>query len=120
MERRPASVREGDAPAVEGLRRRLEALVTREAPEIRARFPKVLRRVGGYNLDHLLEPSPNLASILVGSEGTLAFFTELELPLQPLPPATALGICHFPRFRDAMQATPELVKLQPVAVELVD
>ena len=109
-----------EPPAVEGLRRRLQSLVLREADEIRARFPKVLRRVGGYNLDHLLEPAPNLASILVGSEGTLAFFTELELPLQPLPPATALGICHFPRFRDAMQVTRELVKLEPVAVELVD
>jgi len=114
------SAQELEAPAVDGLRRRLQALVLREADEIRARFPKVLRRVGGYNLDHLLAPAPNLASILVGSEGTLAFFTELELPLQPLPPATALGICHFPRFRDAMQVTQELVKLEPVAVELVD
>jgi len=106
--------------AVLALRRRLEALAGREAEEIRARFPKVLRRVGGYNLDHLLEPSPNLAELLVGSEGTLAFFTELELPLQPLPPATALGICHFPRFHDAMVVTKELVTLEPVAVELVD
>ena len=56
----------------------------------------------------------------MGSEGTLAFFTELELPLQALPPATALGICHFPRFRDAMLVTRELVTLDPVAVELVD
>ncbi len=106
--------------AVLALRRRLEALAGREAEEIRARFPKVLRRVGGYNLDHLLVPTPNLAELLVGSEGTLAFFTELELPLQPLPPATALGICHFPRFHEAMKATKELVTLDPVAVELVD
>ena len=109
-----------EASAVLELRRRLEALAGREAEEIRARFPKVLRRVGGYNLDHLLGPSPNLAELLVGSEGTLAFFTELELPLQPLPPATALGICHFPRFHDAMRVTKELVTLEPVAVELVD
>ncbi|HET6981658.1 MAG TPA: FAD-linked oxidase C-terminal domain-containing protein, partial [Myxococcaceae bacterium] len=110
----------GEGPEVRALRGRLEALAAREAGEIRARFPKVLRRVGGYNLDHLLVPSPNLARLLVGSEGTLAFFTELELPLQPLPPATALGICHFPRFRDAMEATKTLVTLDPVAVELVD
>ena len=109
-----------ELPAVQALRQRLGALAGREAAEIRARFPKVLRRVGGYNLDHLLVPEPNLAELLVGSEGTLAFFTELELPLQPLPPATALGICHFPRFRDAMQVTRELVTLDPVAVELVD
>jgi FAD/FMN-containing dehydrogenase/Fe-S oxidoreductase len=110
----------GEAPSVQALRSRLEALAAREAPEIRARFPKVLRRVGGYNLDHLLAPAPNLAELLVGSEGTLAFFTELELPLQPLPAATALGICHFPRFHDAMRVTKELVTLDPVAVELVD
>ena len=109
-----------EVPAVQALRGRLEALAAREAAEIRARFPKVLRRVGGYNLDHLLVPSPNLAELLVGSEGTLAFFTELELPLQSLPPATALGICHFPRFRDAMEVTKALVTLDPVAVELVD
>ena len=110
----------GEGPEVQSLRSRLEALAAREATEIRARFPKVLRRVGGYNLDHLLVPAPNLAELLVGSEGTLAFFTELELPLQSLPPATALGICHFPRFRDAMDVTKALVTLDPVAVELVD
>jgi FAD/FMN-containing dehydrogenase/Fe-S oxidoreductase len=110
----------GEGPEVQALRGRLEAIAAREAKEIRARFPKVLRRVGGYNLDHLLVPSPNLAELLVGSEGTLAFFTELELPLQSLPPATALGICHFPRFRDAMEVTKALVTLDPVAVELVD
>jgi FAD/FMN-containing dehydrogenase/Fe-S oxidoreductase len=110
----------GEGPEVQALRSRLQTLVTREASEIRARFPKVLRRVGGYNLDQLLVPTPNLAQLLVGSEGTLAFFTELELPLQPLPPATALGICHFPRFHDAMKVTKELVTLDPVAVELVD
>jgi FAD/FMN-containing dehydrogenase/Fe-S oxidoreductase len=98
----------------------LETLGAREATEIEARFPKVLRRVGGYNLDALLGPEPNLSHLLVGSEGTLAFFTELELELSPLPAHRALGVCHFPRFHDAMVATQELVALGPVAVELVD
>jgi FAD/FMN-containing dehydrogenase/Fe-S oxidoreductase len=98
----------------------LERLAAREATEIEARFPKLLRRVGGYNLDALLAPEPNLSHLLVGSEGTLAFFTELELELSPLPPHRVLGVCHFPRFHDAMVATPELVALGPVAVELVD
>ena len=75
------------------------SVARREAPEISARFPKVLRRVGGYNLDQLLEPEPNLARLLVGSEGTLAFFTELELLLQPLPKHRVLGVCHFPTLR---------------------
>jgi len=98
----------------------LSALAIREAAEIEARFPKVLRRVGGYNLDALLGPSPNLSHLLVGSEGTLAFFTELELELSPLPAHRVLGVCHFPQFHDAMVATKELVALGPVAVELVD
>src|SRR3990172_7387346 len=61
--------------AVWPLAQHLLALVAREAQEIEARFPKVQRRVGGYNLDALLPGNndPNLAHILVGSEGTLAF-----------------------------------------------
>jgi FAD/FMN-containing dehydrogenase/Fe-S oxidoreductase len=98
----------------------LQQLAAREAAEIEARYPKVLRRVGGYNLDALLGPEPNLSHLLVGSEGTLAFFTELELELSPLPAHRVLGVCHFPRFHDAMVATKELVALGPVAVELVD
>ena len=99
---------------------RVRAIALRERAEIDARFPKVLRRVGGYNLDLALRDDFNPAQLLVGSEGTLAFFTEIELALQPLPRATALGVCHFPRFYDAMAATKELVTLGPVAVELVD
>ncbi len=102
------------------LAERLQKLGLSEASEIEERFPKVLRRVGGYNLDALLKPEPNLAHLLVGSEGTLAFFTELELELSPLPAHRVLGVCHFPRFHDAMVATPQLVSLGPVAVELVD
>ncbi len=98
----------------------LQQLAAREATEIEARYPKVLRRVGGYNLDALLEPEPNLSHLLVGSEGTLAFFTELELELSPLPSHRVLGVCHFPGFHEAMVATQELVALEPVAVELVD
>ena len=56
------------------------AIVEREAGEIERRFPKVLRRVGGYNLD-LIAPRNdiNLAHLLVGSEGTLAFSTKIDL-----------------------------------------
>ena len=58
--------------------------------------------------------------LLVGSEGTLGFFTAIEVDLQPVPPHKMLGVCHFPRFRDAMDAVPRLVALDPDAVELVD
>src|SRR6516162_5749064 len=94
----------------------------RESDEIAARFPKVQRRVGGYNLDALAPNAPthNLAHILVGSEGTLGFSTKIELKLWPLIGRRAVGGCHFARFYDAMDAAQHIVKLKPIAVELVD
>jgi FAD/FMN-containing dehydrogenase/Fe-S oxidoreductase len=98
------------------------ALGAREAGEIADKFPKVLRRVGGYNLDALVPngPTSNLAHLLVGSEGTLALATKLELKLSPLLPDKLVGVCHFGRFYEAMDAAQHLVKLGPTAVELVD
>ncbi len=94
----------------------------READEVERRFPKVQRRVGGYNLDALAPnaPSHNLSHILVGSEGTLAFSTRIELKLSPLLGRRAVGACHFGSFHGAMDAAQHIVKLKPIAVELVD
>ena len=94
----------------------------REAEEIEARFPKVQRRVGGYNLDALLpgRNDLNLAHILVGSEGTLAFASRIELKLSPLIGRRAVGACHFGSFFEAMEAAQHIVKLGPIAVELID
>jgi FAD/FMN-containing dehydrogenase/Fe-S oxidoreductase len=103
-----------------GLVRDMRALHRREADEIEARFPKLLRRVGGYNIDMISDAGHNMAHLLVGSEGTLAFFNEIELDLQPIPSHRVLGICHFPSFYRAMDATQHIVKLGPSAVELVD
>src|SRR6266853_4427648 len=100
--------------------RRMRALHRREAEEIERRFPKVLRRVGGYNIDSISNSGHNMARMLVGSEGTLAFFNEIELELQPIPAHRVLGICHFPSFYSAMAATRQIVDLGPSAVELVD
>jgi FAD/FMN-containing dehydrogenase/Fe-S oxidoreductase len=97
---------------------RLRALGEHEAAEIATRFPKQLRRVGGYNLEALC--GPNLARLLVGSEGTLAFSSAIELILHPIKPRKMLGICQFPSFRAAMAASQHLVTLDPEAVELVD
>ena len=94
----------------------------REAAEIETRFPKLMRRVGGYNIDALVPGNRpiNLAHLLVGSEGTLAYSKRIKLKLSPLPKHKVLGICHFPVFYQAMDAAQHLVKLAPVAVELVD
>ncbi len=98
----------------------LRAMAAREAEEIEARIPKLLRRVGGYNIDTISPHGHNMAQLLVGSEGTLAFFTAIELELQPIPPHTVLGVCHFPTFHQAMDSTRHIVALEPTAVELVD
>jgi FAD/FMN-containing dehydrogenase/Fe-S oxidoreductase len=107
----------------------VRALVAEHRDEIEARWPKVMRRVGGYNLD-IFEPqserpytadgSVNLAHLLVGSEGTLAVYKSLKLQLAPLPRGKVLGVVNFPTFRAAMAAAQHLVTLGPTAVELVD
>jgi FAD/FMN-containing dehydrogenase/Fe-S oxidoreductase len=104
------------------LARGLLGLAAKEAEEIEARYPKVQRRVGGYNLDALVpgRNDLNLAHILVGSEGTLAFTTRIELKLSPLIGARTVGACHFGSFHQAMDMAQHIVKLGPIAVELID
>ena len=112
----------GDNPSLRArdLMTGILALADRERAEIERMYPKLQRRVGGYNLDELLPARPNLSHLLVGSEGTLAIATEIELKLSSLPAHRVMGVCHFPSFRAAMETTQHLVALGPVAVELVD
>ena len=107
-------------PDYQALVTRLVGIAQREAAEIELRYPKLLRRVGGYNLDMLLPAGANLAHLLVGSEGTLAFSRRLELKLSTLPRHKVLGVCHFSTFYQSMVAPQHIVKLKPAAVELVD
>ena len=112
-----------DASGPPGYRSFIEKLLSlyeREKDEIEARFPKLLRKVAGYSLDHLGPPHANAAHLLVGSEGTLAYSERLHLKLSPLPKSRVLGVCHFDRFYRAMEVTQHIVKLGPSAVELVD
>jgi FAD/FMN-containing dehydrogenase/Fe-S oxidoreductase len=116
----------GDAERLAGpsgyveLVKKIRAIAARETEEIEHRVPKLLRRVGGYNLDMLSGESFNMAHLLVGSEGTLAYSRRIHLNLSPLPKVKTLGVCHFPTFFKAMEAPLHIVKLAPVAVELVD
>ncbi len=107
----------------------VRALAEKHREEIDAAWPKVMRRVGGYNLDvfHPQSPRPytddgrvNLAQLLVGSEGTLAYFRRLRLKLAPLPAHRVLGVVNFPTFYRAMDSAQHIVGLGPTAVELVD
>ncbi|MEP3628612.1 MAG: FAD-linked oxidase C-terminal domain-containing protein [Hyphomicrobiales bacterium] len=101
---------------------KLLALGDEHAAEVRARFPNVMRRVGGYNIDALTpDAAPNnLAHLLVGSEGTLGYSTAIELKLSKLVSNKVMGLCHFPTFYQAMDATQHLVKLGVLGVELID
>jgi FAD/FMN-containing dehydrogenase/Fe-S oxidoreductase len=107
----------------------VKGLANHLQPEIEAMFPKVMRRVAGYNLDvfhpqselpYTKDGSVNLAHLLVGSEGTLAYFKSLQLKLSPLPQHKVLGIVNFESFYRAMDSAQHIVKLGPTAVELVD
>ena len=98
----------------------LRALYSRDADEIARTTPNTMRNVAGYAVDRLAPAHENLAQLLVGSEGTLAFFTKLKLRLAPVPRTRVLGVCHFPTLLGAMDAVQHIVKLAPSAVELVD
>lgn len=112
-----------------GIMAGIEQIARRERDEIIERVPKVLRRVAGYNIDlfdcqnpraYTDDGSANLAHILVGSEGTLAYSRQITLKLVPLPTHKVLGVVNFPTFYQAMDMTQHIVKLGPTAVELVD
>jgi len=116
-------------PAVRTIADKVAALAFAERAEIERHYPKVLRRVGGYNLDiffpqserpYTLDNSVNLSHLLVGSEGTLAVTERLTLKLAPLPRHKTLGVVNFPSFYKAMDSAQHIVKLKPAAVELVD
>src|SRR5712692_4748248 len=90
--------------------------------EIDRRFPKVLRRVGGYNLDEFVDPAKpfNLAKMIVGSEGTLALDTAAKVNLVPLPAAKAVLTIEFADMLDALGTTPLVLRHRPSAVEVMD
>jgi FAD/FMN-containing dehydrogenase/Fe-S oxidoreductase len=112
-----------------GIAQFVRGLARQHREAIAANWPKVMRRVAGYNLDifdnqsekpYTADGSVNLAHLLIGAEGTLAYTRSLTLKLAPLPRAKVLGIVNFPTFHAAMDAAQHIVKLGPTAVELVD
>jgi FAD/FMN-containing dehydrogenase/Fe-S oxidoreductase len=123
----------GPVRSLEGRAARIAAFVRDLAAShrqtIAARWPKVMRRVGGYNLDifdnqserpYTTDGEVNLAHLFVGSEGTLGLTRTLRLKLAPKPPHRVLGVVNFATFRAAMLAPQHLVALEPSAIELID
>ncbi len=110
-------------PTREGrIYREFRDIINANRDAIRARFPKVMRRVGGYNLDAFIDPDAdwNLAKLMVGSEGTLGVVLEATLNLEPLPDHTALCVVHFHDLLEAIRAVEPILAHGPSAVELLD
>lgn len=99
-------------------------LAAEHAAEIDKRYPKIMRRVGGYNLNRFVPENNgqpfNMAHMLVGSEGTLGLTLEAKLRLVPLPKARDVTVVQFESILEAMAATPHILEHGPSALELVD
>lgn len=120
------------------LYRGVSAIVNKHRDEIQHRYPKVLRRVSGYNLDEFVDGAGytgdigprkfnnqghrtwNLANLIVGSEGTLAVILEAKIRLTPLPQATAICVVHFDDLIDSLRQVDLILPYGPTAVELLD
>lgn len=100
--------------------RTLHEIIQNHHEEIKTRFPKVMRRVGGYNLDEFLDKPFNLSKLVSGSEGTLAIILDVTLKLYPVPNHKCMALLHFHSLRDAFRATPYINEHGPSAVETLD
>ena len=123
---RPLDSRELDAK-LEGtglesdIYRGVRRLARDNADEIDARYPKIMRRVSGYNLDEFVSDLGfNMARMVVGSEGTLCVVTEAKVNLEPRPTMTSLALLHFSGIVEAGEATPRVLEHGPSSVEVVD
>ncbi|MDQ3962884.1 MAG: FAD-binding oxidoreductase [Actinomycetota bacterium] len=99
----------------------LQDLRDRYADEIRTRYPKIPRRVSGYNLDELLpENDFNVARALVGTEGTCALVLDATVRLVPSPPVRALLVLGYPDVYSAADHSAEILKHSPIGLEGID
>ena len=121
LDQRSLAAREAQQNLEGAIYREVRRIGGQHADEIRTRYPKVFRRVSGYNLDTLLETGPrNLARLIVGSEGTLATVVEATVRLRTLPKAKGIVAAHFRSVHEAAEATVVALQHAPAAVEMVD
>ncbi len=114
--------RKSKSDAIEGRAyREVFRLAQQNKNEILARYPKIMRRVSGYNLDEFIKPQPfNLARMIVGSEGTLATIVEAKMRLVPKPKWTAMDVIHFDDDIEALEAAQAILETAPYALESTD
>ena len=110
------------AETLEGrIYREIGRLAQEHRSEILARYPRIMRRVSGYNLDEFTKFQPfNLSRILVGSEGTLGVVVEARMRLVPKPKWTALDVIHFEDDIEALEASQAILETRPYALESTD
>lgn len=114
---RQSSQENREAEILRGVRK----LVEDNKEEIGNRFPKIMRRSSGYNIDEFINTDEwNLAKLMTGSEGTLGMTLEIKVNLEPLPTATAICVLHFDNLLDAVRAVHPIVQHNPTAVEILD
>ncbi len=110
-----------DAAQTSGLEGRIAEIVAANREEIDRRFPKIQRRVSGYNLDEFVRNGNfNLSKLVVGSEGTLAAVHQAKVRIEPRPAAVALCVVHFKDIVESIRATDFILPFKPSAIELVD
>lgn len=113
--------RSGQADKEGEIYSRVSELIESHKSEIETKFPKVMRRVGGYNLDEFIHGYPwNLSKLIVGSEGTLATILEAKLNLVPLPKHKSVCVVHFDEVLDAIFAVEDMLQFKPSAIEILD
>jgi FAD/FMN-containing dehydrogenase/Fe-S oxidoreductase len=101
--------------------REVSRLAQQHKSEIFSRYPKIMRRVSGYNLDEFVKSQPfNLSRMLVGSEGTLATVVEAKMRLVPKPKWTAMNVIHFHDDIEALEASQAILQTAPYALESTD
>lgn len=101
--------------------RKFHETIQNNKEEIKQRFPKVMRRVGGYNMDEFVYSDHwNLARLITGSEGTLAVTLEVKLNLEPLPHFKSVAVVHFSDLLEAIRAVQPMLDFQPSAIEILD
>ncbi|MEE2657021.1 MAG: FAD-linked oxidase C-terminal domain-containing protein [Candidatus Latescibacterota bacterium] len=113
----------GESAGIEGaIYRKIGQIAERYRDEIDSRFPKLMRRVSGYNLDEFVggDRPFDLTKVVVGSEGTLCSVVEAKLNLVEVPDQKVIIACQFADIVQAMEANLLILETEPASIELVD
>ncbi len=104
-----------------GLISEFKRIIDANREEIKRTFPKIMRRVQGYNLDSFVNGNRwNLASLITGSEGTLGVILSAKLNLEPLPAKKILCTVHFSDLLECIRTVAPILEHKPSAVEIMD